>query len=230
VQFTQMHGPIHGTSYTNMVLGLSVDTFRELLHRSLRTAAILGIPWVVLHPTNISLIEYERTIESIAYNREFIHSILPYLEKTGVGVALENVMDRNFNGQEKLNRRFGSVPEELCDLIDAIGHPLVGGCWDTGNGHVQGLPQGSSIRMLGKRLKALHIQDNDGMKDPHLLPFYGTINWTESMAALRDIGYSGDFTYEVHNAIRILPDSLRGTALKSAVEIAQYLIEVKEGN
>jgi L-ribulose-5-phosphate 3-epimerase len=55
--------------------------------------------------------------------------------------------------------------------------------------------------------------------------------WTATlMAALRDIGYSGDFTYEVHKAIRILPDSLRGTALKSAVEIAQYLIEVKESN
>jgi sugar phosphate isomerase/epimerase len=225
IRLTQMHGPVHGRSFSEMWCNLDIDSFFALVKRSLRTASILGIPWVVLHPTNRVAGQYESREEEIRFNSEFFKRLIPTLERLEVGIALENLYDRLHHQMGSLLRSVGAVPEELCELIDRIGHPLVGACWDTGHGHLQGLQQGRSIRMLGHRLKATHIQDNDGRKDQHLMPYLGTIDWSDTMAALLEIGYQGDFTYEIHHSIKVLPDPLKDIALRSAAEIADYLIE-----
>ena len=50
----------------------------------------------------------------------------------------------------------------------------------------------------GKRLKALHIADNDTTSDMHLLPYgHGTIDWQEVMTSLRDAGYNRLFNLEI---------------------------------
>ena len=217
VRFTQMHGPVHGPTFTSVVLGLTLDSFVELAHRSLRTAAILGVPWVVFHPGNISADGGESYEETLKFNAAFYDRFKPVLEETGVGIALENMIAGP-------SRRYFSDPAQLAELIDALDHPLIGACWDTGHGHVSSFEQGASIRLLGSRLKATHIQDNDGVKDQHLLPYYGTINWAEVTAALKDVGYAGDFTYETHMSFRMLPDPLRDTKMKFALELGQYVI------
>jgi len=150
--------------------------------------------------------------------------MLPTAEKTGVGIAIENTADipptaRGFR------RAFGSAPSELIQLVDALDSPLVGICWDTGHAHIQRLDQPSALSAIGKRLKATHIQDNNGEQDQHLLPFHGTIDWQGIIARLQDIGYEGDFVYEVHNSIRPLPDELRDSALRYAVEIGRFLLD-----
>lgn len=48
----------------------------------------------------------------------------------------------------------------------------------------------------GGRIKALHIHDNDGEDDEHLAPFTGSINWPAFCECMRNIGYSGDFSFE----------------------------------
>ncbi|MGG6314146.1 sugar phosphate isomerase/epimerase family protein [Paenibacillus macerans] len=223
VRFTQMHGPVHGPSFREMVMGLNVESFLEMAERSLRTAAILGVPWVVFHPGQVSLQGEEPYREVLDYNVDFYRKLLPVMERTGVGIALENIFDRT-GGETGLWRRiYCGSPEELSELLTKLDHPLFGACWDTGHGHRQGLRQGPSIRMLGKRLKALHIQDNDGNKDQHLLPFLGTIDWKDVMSELREIGYEGDFTYEAHMSIRVLPDELRDAKLAYAAETAKYI-------
>jgi L-ribulose-5-phosphate 3-epimerase len=224
IRFSQMHGPVHGSTFACMVLDLNVDSFLELAQRSLRTAAILGVPWVVFHPTNIGASRYEKHSDTLDFNCQFFRRLFPVMEETGVGIALENLVD-NANRPRGINHRsFGAVPEELAELVDTLAHPLVGACWDTGHGHRQGLPQGDSLRILGNRLKATHIQDNDGVKDHHLLPYHGTIDWNEVITTLREIGYAGDFTYETHNAIRVLPDKFRDEGLRYAAELGNYLL------
>jgi sugar phosphate isomerase/epimerase len=102
---------------------------------------------------------------------------------------------------------------------------LFGACWDTGHGHRQGLRQAHSIRMLGDWLKSLHIQDNNGLHDQHLLPYQGTIDWNEVVGALREVGYAGDFTYEAHNSVRTLPDGMRDSALQYAYTTAKFVLQ-----
>lgn len=223
IPFTQMHGPIQGVAFNGMMMGLNVESFLELAQRALRTAAIVGIPWVVFHPGMISSAGVEPYQEVLNYNCSFWRRLIPVMEASGVGVALENLHDPAESSP--FRRQYCSVPGELIELIDKIDHPLIGACWDTGHGHIQSLNQRSSIQMLGQRLKALHIHDNNGDKDQHFLPYHGTIDWKEVMAALRSIEFQGDFTYEVQPAIRVLPDGLRDAALKYAAELGSCLIK-----
>lgn len=219
VKFTQMHGPVHGSTFTSIAHDITLETFEELLVRSLRTAAILGTPWVVLHPTNISRDENESFSDTLAYNVRFYQKLIPVLEQTGVGIALENMIAR------RPGQHF-SKPEQLVELIDTLNHPLVGACWDTGHGHNSQLEQAASIVTLGSRLKALHIQDNDGKADQHLLPYAGTIRWNEVVQALKTIGYAGDFAYEAHNSVRPLPDGIRDAAVRYSYELGNYVISL----
>lgn len=221
--FTQMHGPVHGITFSSLYHGMDMDSFFALAQRSIRTASIIGAPWVVFHPGNRGDV-YDSMEENLQYNRELFQRLIPELEKTGVGIALENLYDRRHPRTGIIQRHCTAVPEALCELVDRIDHPLVGICWDTGHGHIQGLSQGASIRMIGKRLKAMHIQDNDGVKDQHLFPYYGTIDWRDVTRSLRDIGYAGDFTYETHNAVRPLPVPVGAEALRLGLAIAQHVV------
>lgn len=225
VRFTQMHGPVHGGSFTEMVMGLNIESFLEMASRSLRMAGILDVPWVVFHPSPLSLRGEESHREVLEYNVEFYRKLLPVMEETGVGIALENIFDRT-SGETGLFRRiYCAIPDQLAELLTKLDHPLFGACWDTGHGHRQGLRQAPSIRMLGKWLKTLHIQDNNGIHDQHLLPYQGTIDWKEVVSTLREVGYPGDFTYEAHNSVRTLPDGMRDAALQYAYTTAQFVLQ-----
>jgi sugar phosphate isomerase/epimerase len=94
-------------------------------------------------------------------------------------------------------RYYCSAADELCELVDALKDPRVGICWDFGHGNLNKLDQEKSLRAIGKRLKALHVDDNHGWADEHLLPFQGNVPWTALMPVLREIGYEGDMTMEV---------------------------------
>jgi sugar phosphate isomerase/epimerase len=56
------------------------------------------------------------------------------------------------------------------------------------------------LRAAGRYLMALHIHDNHGERDEHLLPGRGNIAWQEVMQALRETNYSGVFMYELGRA------------------------------
>ncbi|MCM3626269.1 sugar phosphate isomerase/epimerase [Paenibacillus glycanilyticus] len=223
--FTQMHGPIHGASFDNMQLGLDLDTYIAYSERSLRTAAILGIPWVVLHPGNLTLQGGEPTQSQLVFNRNAYLRLLPVMEKTGVGVTLENMFDRPRGGGRSL-RSYCATAEELAELVRSLNHPLFGACWDTGHAHIQGVDQSSSLRILGSLLKAVHIQDNQGVSDSHLLPYQGSIDWVDVMSGMAAAGYQGDFTYETHGYFRPVPLELMDSALSFAVSTAKHLTKL----
>ncbi|NBD22961.1 sugar phosphate isomerase/epimerase family protein [Paenibacillus glycinis] len=220
--FTQTHGPIHGAAFDSMQLGLDLDSYLAYSERALRTAAILGAPWVVLHPGNITLAGAESQAQQLAFNRNAYSRLLPVMEETGVGVALENMFDRPRGGGRPL-RSYCAAPEELAELVGSLNHPLFGACWDTGHAHIQGLRQRDSIRVLGALLKTIHVQDNHGLTDAHLLPHQGTVQWDDVMAGLADAGYQGDFTYEIHGFFRPVPLALMDEALKFAVSTGKQL-------
>lgn len=67
----------------------------------------------------------------------------------------------------------------------SLNTPLFGACWDTGHAHVAHIDQRAGILALGRRLKALHVQDGDGISDTHTAPYYGAIDWEKSCARSR---------------------------------------------
>ena len=89
------------------------------------------------------------------------------------------------------------------------------------------LPNGPCdlIRALGKdRLKALHVHDVDGKDDLHTLPYFSKINWDRVCAALKEIGYEGDLTFEAGNFVNPLPRELCRPAADMMVAVGRHLI------
>ncbi len=48
--------------------------------------------------------------------------------------------------------------------------------------------------MLGNRIVALHLNDNDTLRDQHKIPMTCTIDWKDAFEALKEIGYTGIYS------------------------------------
>ena len=131
-----------------------------------------------------------------------IFGILAEAEKYGVYILVEN-----FNKMHVENVYWIDNAPDLLALIKYVDHPLFRAVWDTGHANMQEMPQDEALRLLGDHVKALHVQDNNGKKDQHVAPFFGTLNVDSLMKGLKDVGYNGYFTFEANRFF--LPGSKR---------------------
>jgi sugar phosphate isomerase/epimerase len=89
-----------------------------------------------------------------------------------------------------------NVQHLMALIADAGNHAALGICFDTGHQHRNGDVAGA-VRIAGKAIITLHVHDNHGERDEHIMPMDGTIDWPPVMRALRQIGFSGVFMYEI---------------------------------
>lgn len=180
----------------------ALDT-EGILRRTARAAEccrLMGIDRMVYHPGAIRGMSRK---EYLDFNVDYVHRLLPVLEKTGVMLLLENVgrWDEPF---------FTHGGDEMMELIEAVGHPLYHACLDTGHLSLQDGEQYKTIRALGSHLKGLHLQDNYGSlpvtaldkpwrQDLHLPPLTGKVNFDEVLQGLKDVGYNGPFNLELES-------------------------------
>ncbi|MBQ2715579.1 MAG: sugar phosphate isomerase/epimerase, partial [Clostridia bacterium] len=153
--------------------------------------------------------------------------LLELAKREGTGIAIENMAEFN---PGKTKHRFTAALEEQIAIIDAMGDPIsCRACWDFGHAELVYRDQVKPLRKLGHRLAATHVQECDGREDDHYLPFVrGNTNWEEIMPLLKEIGYDGDFTYEVHGFYSKIPDDLRIEAGKLGYKVGMYLMELYE--
>ena len=178
------------------------EYYEEMLRRSVLAAAKLGVKWQIIHPITCPEVNYERAASIECNHRQFDK----YVElgiKNGVGTCFENMLpflERNHTN------KFCVHYEELIDLVDSFNDPMVQICYDTGHGNQANIQVGRAIRACGKRLKTLHINDNIfGIKDEHLMPFMGEVNWYDFVDALVDVDYQGSLNYEAHKMSSMAP-------------------------
>jgi len=165
---------------------------------SIDLAGKIGIPSITLH-AGINLTPMTRE-EYMEKNAEIFRRLIPYAEKYGTRLLIENIAWKN-DGVHL------ATADDLNELLDRIDHPLFGVCWDTGHANLCNLDQYAELKKLGSRLEGLHVHDNYGGKrtpecDLHLFPHWGNINFDAVMTALLEIGYRGTFNFEVDSPIR----------------------------
>ena len=132
------------------------------IKRSIEVCGILGIKNnVIQHGYNPKIVSKD---ESTEMNIKFFSEFKPVAEEYGVNMLCENTTKKNMP-----TWYFPVSGAELVDFIKAIGHPLVHACWDTGHGNCEG-NQYEHLMTLGKDLYALHINDNSGRVDEHVIP------------------------------------------------------------
>ncbi len=91
---------------------------------------------------------------------ERFRRIIDAAEKNDVKVAFENSV----------------YPGHLRYVLDNIDSPYAGFCFDSGHRNAFS-PDEDYFADYSERLYAMHMQDNDGRRDLHLIPFDGCADW-----------------------------------------------------
>ncbi|MFA6934928.1 MAG: sugar phosphate isomerase/epimerase [Sphaerochaetaceae bacterium] len=204
----------HAVFYLH-TLGQEELRFNELMvERAMEASSMLSIPWTVMHILRVRDIECSDKAIGMEKNVEYFKGVGELARKHGSPIAIENGLTGFYHSAS-----------ELLELLSRLNDPIFGLCWDTGHANITGQDQGQAIRQMGKCLKALHINDNDGIKDLHQLPGLGNLDFKPILKALKDIGFDGPFTYECPKTTKDLLPEVRSEALKLAYAIAQSMIK-----
>lgn len=169
----------------------------ESVAKSLKEVKELGGDTVLVVPGVVNeKVSYE---EAYFNSLNSIRELIPYVEKTGMQIALENVWSN-----------FILSPIEAKRFLDEINHPLVGWYFDMGNVLRYGWPE-HWIKTLNSRIMKLHVKEYsreimntkglwEGFKVDLLK---GDNNWPVVMKAISEINYSGGWiTAEVDGGDR----------------------------
>lgn len=176
----------------------------------------IGIKNAVLHCDGIAAEKDLTAEERYARNLEKLKIVEAHIREKGLGirVCLEN-----------LGGIFATA-DALNGLLDQLDPDCFGICLDTGHLNLNDKDQVSFIRKAGKRLTALHIADNEGEKDQHMMPFgKGNVKWDLVVKALREVDYGGLFNLEIPGE-RIAPLPVRGYKLEYIRKCYDYLMSL----
>ena len=87
--------------------------------------------------------------------------------------------------------------QELQEVLSLIDSPALIGMCDVVPPFVQQEDAADYVRLLGPRMGHLHLVDNDGISDIHLLPGDGVMPLRKILQDIRNAGYNGMATIEL---------------------------------
>ncbi len=213
----QAHAPFPSAKYDDEEFNKKM--FDKIV-RSMECASLLGAGIIVVHPIH----GFPDGTDEFALNMDFYNRLLPYCQKFNIKVALEN-MWKTYTKRKHIAASACGTPEDFVRYLDALDSEWFVGCLDLGHCTLTDDEPQRAIRVLGKeRIKALHVHDNDYVNDSHALPYLGLINWDETLEALAEIGYDGEFTYEADPFLREFPLEIKKEAAIFMCKVGKMMI------
>jgi sugar phosphate isomerase/epimerase len=194
------HAPF---AYANSIWQDDIDTKEAL---AVYTDAIMGcgrhnIPTVVMHLT-CGKTPPPANIKGI----NNIKKLVDIAERENVDIAIENTRNTEY-----LDYIMSKITSEKLKL-----------CYDSG--HANCFYKTDMLSRYPDKIAVLHLHDNDGITDQHLLPGEGNIDWTELSLKIRACNYQGPVSLEVTNTnSAIYKDYSMIDYLKVAAEKAKAL-------
>jgi hypothetical protein len=139
------------------------------IKRAIEVAEVIPFRFLVLHVgiagESFDDHKFEGALTSIEHLRAFAKPL-------GVGLLLENIPGEL------------TAPQKLVNLIQTLHYDDIGVCLDLGHAHLEPGVE-AAIDTLKPLIRSVHVHDNHGMKDEHLWPGEGTIDWPHTMELLR---------------------------------------------
>jgi hypothetical protein len=173
-----------------------IDAMDEI-KRALEAAEQIPFKYLIVHLGEREDSWSQRTID---YAFTALEHLGAFASALGVRLLVENLTSD------------ATTPEHLMTILE-LGHlKNIGVCLDLGHANMTvGIPE--AISVLANRVVSLHVHDNHGLKDEHLWPGAGTIDWDDTVkrlnalpappAAVLEIGYSlGDQPATIPDRIR----------------------------
>lgn len=162
----------------------------------LRAMPVLKAQWGAFHVRSAVKDGFDRK-RALRDNVESLKRLCGVAERYGVGIAVENLPTFPDRPDAPF---YSSRIEDHCEVIDAVNHPLIGGCWDFGHANLnvqhKDRSQKELLSILGDRVKLVHVHNNYATRDSHLPPSIGSVDWMDAIAGLRETGFSGFFSLE----------------------------------
>jgi sugar phosphate isomerase/epimerase len=145
-----------------------IDSMDEI-KRALEAAERIPFRHLVLHLGEQSTMWSPQDME---YALTALEHLGAFARPLGVGLLVENLVSEM------------TTPEHLVLILESGHLDNVGVCLDLGHAHITvGVEQ--AIGTLGKRIVSVHAHDNHGLKDEHLWPGDGGIQWEPAIEALK---------------------------------------------
>lgn len=214
ITFSQVHAPWPTDDKTEES---RAKKYRDM-QRAVIGTACLGSPYLVVHPVMPDWGKEDDPNETEALNEELFVPLCRFAEDYGVAICIENMPFTAL----RLSR-----PDRIVSFVRRLDLPNFFICLDTGHCNVfreEAISAGNSVLLCGDLLKVLHVHDNDGYRDIHLLPYAGSIDWKGFTDALKTIGYSGVFSLECAPS-KHLPDTLRPAWDAALCQLTRYLAD-----
>jgi sugar phosphate isomerase/epimerase len=117
--------------------------------------------------------------------RRSVEELVLLAEPLGVRIAIE-VIPNDLS-------RAGSLVHLIEEDLESA---EAGICLDFGHANLDG-DLVDAIEVVSGHLASIHVHDNLGRADDHLMPFEGTIDWPAALTAVQKVGYDGPMIFEI---------------------------------
>ncbi len=194
------------------------DEDRALLKRQLDLFLAVGVKNAVLHCD--SLKDADGTMPPIDVIREkntkALLDLLDYVKDTDLVICLENLIS---------SYAVNSI-DGLMYFIEKLNSKNLGICLDTGHLNLKDKDQVAFIRRGGKHIRALHLADNEGQNDQHLMPFgKGNVDFVSVIKEMKKLDYQWLYNLEIPGESNA-PLEVLGYKLDYIQKIMAYLDKV----
>lgn len=193
------------------------------LKRWIELYTLLGIKNMVLHCGEI---QGKSDKDLLPIRISALNQLVSEIESSEHYICLENLVIS------------AKTSQPLKEIIKEVNSKNLAICLDTGhlNLHNGIESQYDFIKNSGSLLRALHITDNEGVYDQHLLPYSiakddspdkhcHRVDFEEVMKGLSEINYQGYFNFEIPGET-VCPTPIKIAKLKYAKVIAEYLLSL----
>ena len=200
----------------------------EVLKKMIAVCRYLDSNIIVVHPWSNPELRKEEVKQ---INLDIYRKLIPVAKEFDVTICLENLYTMYVDSYHE-----GSCTdaEEACWYIDVLnkeaGEELFGFCLDVGHANMFGKNIYQYITTLGKRLKTVHIHDNAGTCDSHMIPYTqrvmkgmgSAVDWNGFLRGLKEVGYEGPISFETFRVLKQMPDELQDKVLQLIAGIGTY--------
>lgn len=136
---------------------------------------------------------------------ESLTSLMEYAEKHDATVAIENVQsDSESVWQESIGKR----AEEIIAVLKEISARNIGVTFDVGHAHTVGDPADFAVKLAPYTVN-IHLHDNDGSSDQHLVIGEGSVDFLKILRVLKENGYAGPLVLEYFDPASLLKAKMR---------------------
>lgn len=166
------------------------------LQEEIRVAATFGAPLVSLCPGH--RVYGQSKEDGWERLKDSIRTLSASAVQQGVRLAIEPA--------DRYETDVVQTTDDVLRLLQELELENVGVVLDTGHAYVVGEELSQVVRELGEVLFHIHIDDNHGQRDEHLIPGDGEIDFLPFLEALEGVGYSGYLVAELGFGYTIDPD------------------------